>query len=134
MANDKLARKIEAAREAQKAQFEKVKDIEDSMLALAEDLKYPLDVYGNVLDMNHLPDVSPALCYHLIRRGWRRDDSKALIKPRKVVGAGYYEDLVAYVDVKESDDPIVVPQTEQPAADLWSVTPKVNMIDEERPA
>lgn len=130
---DKLAQRIAAAREAQRLQLELIQDIETAGLQLAEDLKYPVDAHGSVLDMNHLPDLPPTIVYHLVRRGWRRNDSKALIKPRKVVGAGYYDDLVAYVPVNESDDPIVVPESNESAPEPWSVKPTVNMIDEERP-
>lgn len=114
--------------DAYKAQ---VADVETSMLQMAEDLKYPVDPTNNVLDMNHLPDVPVTLCYHLIRRGWRRDDSKALIKGRKITGGGYYEDLVAWVGINEDDDPIVADA--EPVPDTWSVTPTVNEIFEERP-
>lgn len=55
----------------------------------------------------YMPDIVTTLVYHLIRRGWRRDDSKAVIKPRPVVG-GAFEDLVAYVPMDAPDDPIVV--------------------------
>lgn len=113
-----------------------IQEVETASLQLAEDLKYPVDAHTNVLDMNHLPDVVVTLVYHLIRRGWRPDESKALIKPRKVTGGGYYEDLVTYVGINESDEPIVIPESAEPAVDpeMWSVKPKVNMIDEERPA
>jgi hypothetical protein len=130
--NDRLEAKIAAAQEAQRQQLEKLQDIETAGLQLAEDLKYPVDAYGNVLDMNHLPDLPPTIVYHLVRRGWRRDDSKALIKPRKVVGAGYYDDLVAYVPVTETDEPILA-DAPKPDFKGWSVTPTVNVIDEERP-
>lgn len=111
---------------------EDVKDVEAAAMQLAEDLKYPIDAHGRILDMNHLPDVAVTLVHHLIRRGWRFHPEKALIKPRRVVGAGYYEDLVTYVGVDESDEPVVVkrqPETQEP----WSVKPIVNMIDEPRP-
>lgn len=130
--DDKLQAKIAAAREAQREQLERLQDIETAGLQLAEDLKYPVDAYGNVLDMNHLPDLPPTLVYHLVRRGWRRDDSKALIKPRRVVGAGYYEDLVAYVPISETDETIYT-DAPKPEFEGWSVTPTVNVIDEERP-
>jgi hypothetical protein len=114
--------------DAYKAQVE---DIETSMIQLFQDLKYPVDATNNVLDMNHLPDVPTTLSYHLIRLGWRKDQSKALIKARKITGGGYYEDLVAWVGINEDDDPIVT--NAEPVPDAWSVTPTVNVIDEERP-
>jgi hypothetical protein len=130
--DEKLQRRIDEAKEAQRQQLEKLRDIETAGLQLAEDLKYPVDAYGNVLDLNHLPDLPPTIVYHLVRRGWRRDDTKALIKPRRVVGAGYYEDLVAYVPVSESDQPVLA-DAPKPEFEGWSVTPQVNMIEEKRP-
>jgi hypothetical protein len=113
-------------------QIDDAKDIEAHAMALADDLKYPVDPYGHVLDMNHLPDVAVALVHHLIRCGWRRDESKRLIKQRPVRGGGYYEDLVAYVDVNESDEPIHIDRNPQPAQEVWSVTPRLNVVDEPR--
>lgn len=105
-------------------------EVEQASFQLAEDLKYPVDAHGRVLDMNHLPDVAVTLVYHLIRRGWRPHPDKALIKPRQVVGGGYYEDLVTYVGVDESDEPLVV--NADPPQQPWSVKPVVNVIDEPR--
>lgn len=106
------------------------KEIESASIQLGEDLKYPIDAYGRVLDMNQLPDVAVALVYHLIRRGWRPHPEKALIKPRRVVGAGFYEDLITYVGVDESDEPMVA--NAPPPPDPWSVKPVVNIVDEPR--
>lgn len=105
-------------------------EVETASFQLAEDLKYPVDAHGRVLDMNHLPDVAVTLVFHLIRRGWRYHPDKALIKPRRVEGAGYYEDLVTYVGVDENDEPLVVKP--QPPQVSWSVKPVVNVIDEPR--
>lgn len=106
-------------------------EIEAASMQLAEDLKYPVDVKGRILDMNHLPDVAITLVYHLIRRGWRPHEDKAQIKAKRVVGPGYYEDLVTWVDVKESDEPVVV-QRQPETQETWSVKPTVNVIDEPR--
>lgn len=100
------------------------------MLQLFQHLRYPVDVAGNVLDMNHLPDVPTTLAYHLTRLGWRWDREKALIKQRPVQGPGYYEDLVAYVPVGSPEPPIQIP--EPPKSELWSVTPTVNDVYEAR--
>lgn len=107
-----------------------VRDIEATMLRLFEHLKYPVDQHGHVLDMNHLPDVPQTLAYHLTRLGWRFNPGKALIKPRKVDGAGFYEDLVTYVPVDAPDDPLVVAAPER--SPTWSVRPQVNVIEEPR--
>lgn len=101
-------------------------------MLLAEDLKYPVDAQGRVLDMNHLPDVLVALVFHLIRCGWRRDETVRMIKQRPVQGAGYYEDLVTYVGMDEPDTPIIIQPQPQPA-EQWSVKPVVNVSYQERP-
>lgn len=109
-----------------------VKDIEAAMLEFDEDLKYPVDVAGRVLMMNYLPDVPHALAYHFIRRGWRRDPAKQMIKPRKVSGPGLPEDLVSYVAMDQPDTPYVVPEVPAVDPQMWSVKPKVNDVYEER--
>lgn len=135
-----LEQRIAEAREAHAKQFEEIKEIETSMLQFEQDLKYPLTPPNHrgdnsVLLMNYLPDLPATLAYHFIRCGWRKIPEKQMVKQRPVVN-GMFEDLVAYVGMDEPDDPIVVerPETPEPAADVWSVKPKVNMIDEERPA
>ena len=101
---------------------------------LQQDFQYPVNHLGQVMMLQYMhPDVMPTLVYHMIRRGWRRDDSKALIKPRRVEGS-LYDDLVAWVDVNQPDEPIVVdrPTIPDDMSDTWSVRPQVNVIDEER--
>jgi hypothetical protein len=113
-------------------QIDAAKEIEATAMQLAQWLKYPVDAYGRVLDMNHLPDVVVTLVHHLTRGGWRWHPEKAVIKPRPVRGGGYYEDLVAYVDVNESDEPIVIDRNPLPAQEVWSVKPRLNVVDEPR--
>ena len=108
------------------------KELDEASTRLFEDLKYPIDAHGRVLDMNHLPDVVVTLVYHLIRCGWRPDESKRLIKQRRVIGGGYYEDLVTYVSVDDTDEPIVVDRNPQPPQQEWSVKPEFNVIEEPR--
>lgn len=115
-----------------KERLEAAKEVEATALQLAQWLKYPVDAHGRVLDMNHLPDVAVALVYHLTRGGWRWHPEKALIKPRSVVGGGYYEDLVTYVSVDEPDEPVVVERNPQPTPEEWSVKPVVNVVEEPR--
>lgn len=115
------------------AQLDKIREIEDTMLKLMEHLKYPVDHKGHVLDMNHLPDVPHTIAHHLTKLGWRFHPEKALIKPRRVVGAGFYEDLVTYVPVEESDEPLQVDRPQPPTSEGWEAgPPKVTTIDEER--
>jgi hypothetical protein len=59
------------------------------------------------------------------------DEQKRMIKPRRIIGAGYYDDLITWVDIDEADDPMVIEQPRNPQG--WSVKPTVNMIDEARP-
>lgn len=113
------------------ARVDQLKEIEATMLLLAEHLKYPVDHNGHILDMNHLPDVPHTLAHHLTKLGWRCHPEKALIKPRKVVGAGYYSDLVTYVPVDAPDEPLVVQPRQREV--LWSVRPQVRETYEERP-
>lgn len=111
--------------------IEDIKEIDAAGTQLAADLKYPVDAKNRIVDMNHLPDIPPALVYHLVRCGWRMNPEKRLIKARPVVGAGYYQDLVTWVGVDESDEPVVArqPETQEP----WSVKPVLNVIEEPRP-
>jgi hypothetical protein len=114
-------------------QLDRIKEVETTMLQLVEHLKYPVDHNGHVLDMNHLPDVPHTIAHHLTKLGWRHHPDKALIKPRRVVGAGFYEDLVTYVPVSEPDDPLEVTPASPPQREVWETgPPTVNMIDEER--
>jgi hypothetical protein len=64
--------------------------------------------------------------------GWRCHPDKALIKPRRVIGGGFYEDLVAYGPLDAPDEAVHVKPPE--AQSQWSVHPTVNVIDEERPS
>lgn len=115
------------------AQLDEIKEIESTMLLLVEHLRYPVDHNGHVLDMNHLPDVPHTLAHHLTKLGWRCDPQKALVKPRKVIGPGIYEDLVTYVPVDGPNEPLYVQAPQPPSSEGWELgPPKVNMIDEER--
>jgi hypothetical protein len=111
-----------------------VVDIDAAGDELQRDFLYPINPQGNVMMLQYMhPDVMPTLVYHLIRCGWRKDMDKRLVKQRQVIGS-MYEDLVAYVDLDQPDDPIVVERPEIPEnlSDSWSVRPQLNVIDEER--
>lgn len=115
------------------AQLDRIKEIESTMLLLSEHLKYPVDHQGHVLNMNYLPDVPYTLAHHLAKLGWRFQPEKALIKPRKVIGPGIPEDLVTYVPVDATDEPLYVEAPQPPQVEGWqSGPPKVTTIDEER--
>jgi hypothetical protein len=118
--------------ESVQQRIDAAKEIETTAMQLFEWLKYPIDAHGRVLDMNHLPDVVVTLVHHLTRGGWRWHPDKAQIKPRRIIGGGYYEDLVTYVGVDEADDPVVIERNPQPTPEQWSVKPVVNVIEEPR--
>jgi hypothetical protein len=120
-------------------QLAAMRDVENTVLRFCEHLKYPLarpDQQGQhaVVMMNYIPDLPDILSYHFARMGWRWHPELAMIKQRRIIG-GLFDDLVAYVPLDEPDDPIVVESNMQAAIDpnLWPVTPKVNIVDEERP-
>jgi hypothetical protein len=116
------------------ARVDAAKDIEDTMLLLAEDLKYPVDHNESVMILNYLnvPDFFHAMAYHLTRCGYRRIEEKRLVKQRKVIN-GQFPDLVAYVPMNAPDDPIVVQRPEPPQEPGWQTgPPKVNDMYEER--
>src|SRR4026209_983528 len=100
--------------QAQAEHLAKLRDIETNMLAFAEDLKYipplPRGPKGEqpILMLDYLiPDLAHILAAHFVgKRGWRRHDDLATIKPRRVIG-GALEDLVAYVPMDEPDDPVM---------------------------
>lgn len=108
--------------------------IDDIALAgeqLQQDLKYPVDVHGRVMMLNHMhPDALPCLVYHLTRCGYRKDMSKRMVKQRPVVGSPF-ADLVAYVPLTDPDEPIVTPKPEPQKP--WSVRPQIREINEKRP-
>jgi hypothetical protein len=115
-------------------------EIEDTVLTFVDHLRYPQarpneDGQHAVLMMNYLPDLPDTLSYHFARLGWRWHPEKALVKQRNIRG-GLFDDLCAYVDPSEPDTPIVVESDMQAAVDpkLWPVKPRVNVIEEERPA
>lgn len=115
-------------------------EIEETILQFIDHLRYPQarpdkDGQHAVLMMNYLPDLPDTLSYHYARMGWRWHPEKALVKQREIRG-GLFDDLCAYVPLDESDEPVVVESNMQAAIDpnLWPVKPRVNVIDEERPA
>lgn len=81
---------------------------------LIEDLTYPVDKDGNVLDAFA---IRPGIAYHLVRAGWRKPNNTdhfplveefddPVIKKRKVNAPGVYEDAVTWVSTDEPDDPL----------------------------
>lgn len=118
-----------------------VEGLEAAAMAMLEDFKYMPVGSGEekaVLLLQYLLPLDQMAVF-LAKRGWRRHDELALVKPRRIIGGGL-EDLVTYVGVDEPDDPIVVapkpyePDRQFQMSDLpWSVKPKVHDDFEERP-
>lgn len=129
----------------QEAHLAKLADIEKNMLAFAEDMKYiptlPRGPQGEqaILMLDYLiPDLAHIMAAHFVgKRGWRQHDDLAIVKPRKLIG-GALEDLVAYVPMDDSDEPVVIapvpydPDRQPSMDDLpWHVKPKVTEKFEE---
>ena len=97
---------MENTREALEALQRKREDdaraISKAMYDIANDLTYPVDAQGNVLNVHFL---IPTLSYHLARCGYVKDPSRAQIIQQPVPGAaqgelpGVVEDAVRYVPV-----------------------------------
>lgn len=115
------------------ARVDAAKELEATMLNLAEDLKYPVDHNNNVMVLNYLnvPDFFHTMAYHLTRCGYRRVEDKRVIKPRVIIG-GQFEDLIAWVPMNAPDEPIVVERTDTAAEGWVTGPPVVNDIVEER--
>lgn len=113
-------------------------EVQDAGMQLFQDLKYPVDKANNIVFLNYMhPDILPVIVHQLISLGYRVDETKRVIKPRKVTGAGggaapgLPEDFVTYVPVDGPDEPLVV-SPPKPSQEGWSVRPTVNMIEEKR--
>lgn len=90
-----------------------------AMLALMADLRYPVGANrDNVALLDGLPwrdgdqgqnildSMKAVIAYHLVRCGWRPDMGRRLIKARKVLGGGVFDDAVTWIGVGEPDDPL----------------------------
>jgi hypothetical protein len=72
-----------------------------AMLELMRDLVYPETRDGSTLDITFFSQI---IAWHLVRCGWRLDDSKRTIKPRKLIAKGLPPDAVEWVGVDEPDE------------------------------
>lgn len=84
---------------AQQQRDEDARQMIKSMYDIANDLTYPVDEHGNVVNVHFL---IPMLSYHLARCGYVKDPAKAKIIQRPIPGAaeglpGVVEDAVEYV-------------------------------------
>jgi hypothetical protein len=86
---------------AQEQRNEDARSMVKAMYDIANDLTYPVDEHGNVMNVHFL---IPMLSFHLARCGYVKDPSKAKIIQQPVPGAaegiaGVVEDAVRYVPV-----------------------------------
>lgn len=81
---------------------------------MLEDLKYPQAKDGSITDVNRFAHL---IAWHLVRCGWRKPNNTdgfplveefddPIIKARKVLGGGVFEDAVVWVGFNEPDDPL----------------------------
>jgi hypothetical protein len=90
-------------RQSSISQLEKdelAKDTINAMYALANDLIYPTDADGDVIDIRYF---APLIAYHLSMCGWRKDPDKVQRVRQKAPGAGepgtgVAEDAIEWVD------------------------------------
>lgn len=82
---------------------ELLKEIEDAILLMQEDFRYPMNRNGDQMDMRFL---GPWIAYHLTRCGWRNVEPRRMIKarPAREIPPGCYEDLVEWVSIAAPDD------------------------------
>lgn len=78
------------------------------------DLQYPQAKDGSIIDTKGFGHL---VAWHLVRCGWRKPNNldnfplveehdDPIIKPRKVLGPGVFEDAVVWVGFNEPDDPL----------------------------
>jgi hypothetical protein len=72
-----------------------------TMLELMRDLTYPESKDGSTLDISFFSTI---IAWHLVRCGWRIDESKREIKPRRLIAKGLAPDAVEWVDINEPDE------------------------------
>lgn len=81
---------------------------------MLEDLQYPQAKDGSIVDTKGFGHL---VAWHLVRCGWRKpnnlddfplveDFDDPVIKKRKVLGPGVFEDAVVWVGFNEPDDPL----------------------------
>lgn len=91
-----------ALEKAQQKREDDVRALTRAMYEIANDLTYPVDQQGNVVNVHFL---IPVLSYHLARCGYRKDPESATIIQQPIPGAaqgelpGVVEDAVRYVPV-----------------------------------
>ena len=103
------------------------KDTISAMYGIANDLIYPSDANGDVVDVRYF---SPMLAYHLALCGWRKDPDKVQRVREKIPPtAGVAEDAIRWVDPsldKQGELPLAFrEQEEKPNVEGWHVKPHI---------
>jgi hypothetical protein len=101
-----------------------------AMYDLANDMTYPVDEGGNVMDVHFL---IPLLSYHLARCGYRKTEGEAVIKQEPIPpGPGIIEGAVRYVpiDGKLKGEVPLAFQKQPDKPDPWRVRTHIKVNDE----
>lgn len=132
-----------------------MRDIQRAYLELLEVMEYPVDQNGRVHDLNAMSAATLGIAWTAVLYGFRRS-GKALIKKRRIVAPGVYDNACTWVDVNApdiaerdlqpgdySDDRLRPPDVRGLAARRdgegpvvvaeWSTKARVNYVDEPRP-
>lgn len=72
-----------------------------AMLAIMADLHYPESKDGSTLDLSFFKAI---VAWHLVRCGYRPNEEKREIKPRRLLARGVARDAVEWVGVDEPDE------------------------------
>ena len=100
---DALRDNIAKSRERSQAAKEDEYEFNVTAACLIGDLRYPVSKDGSVMDLTY---YAPLIAWHLARAGWRCDQSKRKIKPRKIIAKGVSEGAIEWVLTDAPDDPL----------------------------
>ncbi|WP_131813046.1 hypothetical protein [Mycolicibacterium fortuitum] len=132
-----------------------MRDIQRAYLEMLEVMEYPVDQNGRVHDLNAMSAATLGIAWTAVLYGFRRS-AEPLIKKRRIVAAGVYDNACTWVDVRAPDlaerdlrpgdyssDRLLPPDVRGMAAARegegptvtaeWHTKPKVRYVDEPRP-
>lgn len=133
----------------------RMRDIQRAYLELLEVMEYPVDQNGRVHDLNAMSAATLAVAWTAVLYGFRRS-ADPLIKKRRIIAPGVYENACTWVDIKApdlaekdlrpgdfSDDRLRPPDVRGMAASRdgegppvmaeWHTRAQVRYVDEPRP-
>lgn len=139
----------------QAAKVAQMRDIQRAYVELLEVMEYPVDQNGRVHDLNAMSAATLGIAWTAVLYGFRRS-ADALIKKRRVIAPGCYDNACTWVDVDApdiaeldlkpgdySDDRLRPPDVRGLAAARdgegpqvtaqWSTRVEVRHVDEPRP-